>query len=261
MDSDKQRLRFKLSYDGTDFFGWQKQPGDKPTVQGLLEKLLSKIYDEDVSVVGSGRTDRGVHALSQWAHADVPKDRDVKDLRYRLQRMTPASVTIKEISLAPADFHAQISALEKRYVYRLFNRPLANPFLSRFSWHYPQDLEMHFLQEASKTLLGEHDFATFQSQGTPVSSTVRQISHCHWVQKDSGFVDFHIVGSGFLKQMVRNIVGTLMWFHDKNESPKKMLEILSHKDRKYAGPPAPPQGLFLAHVKYPSELDNKCRKL
>ena len=261
MDSEKQRVRFQLSYDGTDFFGWQKQPGDQPTVQGLLEKTLSKIYDEEISVVGSGRTDRGVHALSQWAHADLPKGRDFQNLQYRLQRMTPSSVSIKEVSLAPKDFHAQISATEKRYVYRLFNRPRANPFLTRFSWHYPFDLEMHFLQEASKFLLGEQDFATFQSQGTQVASTVRTISRCRWIERESGFVDFHIVGSGFLKQMVRNIVGTLMWFHEKQESPKKMREILKYRDRKQAGPPAPPQGLFLAHVKYPSELDNKCRKL
>ncbi|MCB0376902.1 MAG: tRNA pseudouridine(38-40) synthase TruA [Bdellovibrionales bacterium] len=261
MASKLQRVRFCLCYDGTDFFGWQKQPKHSHTVQGVLEERLSKIFDQEVKVVGSGRTDRGVHAINQWAHADLPNDKRLKNLHYSLNRLTPASISIKKVELAPSDFHAQISAVEKRYVYRMFCRERANPFLLRYSWHFRDELNLKFLQEASELLLGEHDFSSFQSQGTTVSSTRRRLNLCRWVPRDSGFVDFHIRGNGFLKQMVRNIVGTLMWYHEKGLPPQAISQLLRAEDRSEAGPPAPPQGLFLASVRYPQSLDIKCRKL
>ena len=175
--------------------------------------------------------------------------------------MTPETITIKKVESCPQDFHAQISAEKKRYVYRLFHKKNPSPFLQRYTWSMRKPVNLNFLQEASKALLGRHDFAAFQSTGTAVSTTVREIFHADWVYKPSGFMDFHIVGSGFLKQMVRNIVGTLVWLHEKEAPIGALQEILASKDRKRAGAPAPAQGLFLASVKYPSELDNKCRKL
>lgn len=261
MASDTQRIRLRLSYDGTDFFGWQKQPNQSPTLQGLLEDLLSRIFDDEISVVGSGRTDRGVHAFNQWAHADVPTNRDLSQLQYKLQRMTPETVNIKSVELAPKDFHAQISALSKCYLYRLFDRKNPNPFVYRYSWHMRRPLNLKYLQQASEIFLGEHDFSSFQSQGTQVSSTIRNISVCRWVQRPSGFVDLQIKGNGFLKQMVRNLVGTILWHHEKETNIQVFRDILNARDRKAAAAPAPAQGLFLSSVQYPRDLDNKCRKL
>ena len=261
MASDKKRIRLRLSYDGTDFYGWQKQPKHSPTVQGILEKLLSKIYDDTIQVVGSGRTDRGVHALNQWAHADIPSHKNVDQLHYKLQRMTPGSISIKSIEEAPSDFHAQISAQSKCYTYRLFPRKNPNPLIYRYSWHFKKPLDLNYLQEASEIFLGEHDFSSFQSQGTPVSTPVRKIMICRWVPKKSGFVDFQIQGNGFLKQMVRNMVGTIMWHHEKASDIQELKDVLKACNRSAAAAPAPPQGLFLSSVQYPQELDNKCRKL
>lgn len=250
-----------MSYDGTEFYGWQKQPEHSPTIQETLEQQLSKIFDTQIAVVGSGRTDRGVHALNQWAHFDVPADKDTSNLGYRLHRLTPPTIHIKQMESVPAEFHAQISAEKKRYIYRMFCRPRANPFLLRYSWNYRYNLDMNFLQDAASFLIGEHDFSSFQSVGTSVSTPRRTIYLARWVQRPSGFLDFHIEGNGFLKQMVRNIVGTMMWLHEKKAKPEAIRKILEACNRQQAGPPAPAQGLFLAKVKYPAALDNKCRKL
>ncbi|MCJ8275823.1 MAG: tRNA pseudouridine(38-40) synthase TruA [Bdellovibrionales bacterium] len=248
---ERKQYRLKLSYDGTDFYGWQKQPNQSPTIQQTLEDILSRIYNEKIQVVGSGRTDRGVHALAQWAHTHLPGEVDIPHLQYKLQRMTPSSISIKKLEEAPEDFHAQISAISKCYKYRMFPRKSPNPLIYRYSWHYRHKLDMDYLQRAAEVFLGEHDFASFQSKGTQVSTTVRKIFISRWVQKDSGFVDFQIQGSGFLKQMVRNIVGTMLWHHEKKTDIQVFRDILEARDRTLAAPPAPAQGLFLTSVQYP----------
>lgn len=250
-----------LSYDGTDFFGWQKQPAQKPTIQGLLEAKLSQIYNQPIVVVGSGRTDRGVHALRQWAHFDLPKNRDHSDLVYKLQKMTPDSVNIKTLEVTPKGFHAQISAISKCYSYRIQVSPSPNPFLRYWCWQRCQKLNLSYFREASQFLLGKHDFESFRTRGTNLHSTVREIQISRWVEKKPGFFEYQVKGSGFLKQMVRNIVGTLIAHHDQGRSPSAIFELLKKRDRRRAGPPAPARGLFLTSVQYPLELDSQCRKL
>ncbi len=211
--------------------------------------------------MGSGRTDRGVHALNQWAHFNLPENANIEKLAYKLQRMTPPSIAIKSLELCPADFHAQISAEKKTYIYRLdLSRP-ANPFGLRYCWSYPKAVDFDYLQEASNLLLGEHDFSSFQSRGTIVTSPVRTLEKCLWRRKRKGLWVFEIQGNGFLKQMVRNIVGTLIHMAEIKVPVQEILHILHSKDRQMAAAPAPPQGLFLSAVHYPQQLDNKCRKL
>ncbi len=260
-DPNFVRVRMLLAYDGTDFMGWQKQPQTDQTFQGQLEKILTKIYDQPISVVGSGRTDRGVHALNQWAHCDLPKTRDLSKLKYRLQRMTPSALVVKRLEEAPSDFHAQISAESKTYIYRIYNQPRPNPFRDRFSWQYHKPLDVEYLQRISDLLIGSHDFACFQSKGTEVSSTIREITESRWFMKKKGLLVYQIQGSGFLKQMVRNIMATLIALHEKKASESEFLKILSSQNRQLVPAPAPAQGLFLAQVRYPKDLDNKCRKL
>lgn len=261
LDSNKVRIRIKLAYDGTDFYGWQRQPNVEPTIQGLLEKNLSQIFNQNIAVVGSGRTDRGVHALAQWAHFDLPADSDYSQLQYKLQRMTPESVSIKLAEVAPAEFHAQISAESKCYFYRLQVADTPNPFLERYSWQRKKPIDFNKLNDLSAVILGSHDFTSFQSQGTPVSTPVREIFVSRWVKKSQGIYDFQIQGSGFLKQMVRNLVGTMVKTHDQGGSAQQMADILEKRDRALASAPAPAQGLYLSSVQYPKNLDNKCRKL
>ena len=261
MDSKSTRLRLLISYDGTDFFGWQKQPNTPETIQGLLEHSLSQIYNQKVAVVGSGRTDRGVHALNQWAHVDIIGAKDLENLAYKLNRMTPESVYIKSVFIAPVDFHAQISAVSKCYKFRLLPGKNKNPFQERFLWQPGRPVDMKYLQQLAPVFLGEHDFSSFQSQGTPVSTPVRKILKSRWVAKDSGVWEYQIQGTGFLKQMVRNMVGTMLKLEQLQAPTEKLQKVLEARNRAVAAAPAPPQGLFLSSVQYPQSLDNKCRKL
>lgn len=262
MDSkDLQRYRLRLSYDGTDFYGWQKQPNVEPTIQGLLEGKLSQIYNQKIAVVGSGRTDRGVHALNQWAHFDLPPSADASNLRYKLQRMTPDSLSIKSVESCPDDFHAQISAVTKCYFYRIRVAPIPTPIGRNFSWQRTLPLDEALLEDHARVLLGEHDFSSFQSKGTPVSTPVRRILISRWVQRTPGILEFQIQGNGFLKQMVRNIVGTMISLHDRKATPEVLKELILKKNRQVTAAPAPALGLFLSSVQYPKDLDNKCRKL
>lgn len=255
------RIKACLSYDGTDFFGWQRQPNTNQTIQGLLEAKLSQIYNQKIAVVGSGRTDKGVHALNQWAHFDLPTNQDHSNLQYKLQRMTPETLSVKQLFIAPQEFHAQISAVSKCYFYRIQTQKRANPFLNRFSWGLCKPLDLQYLQEMAYILMGEHDFTSFQSTGTPVSTPIRKILMSRWVQKKNGIMEFQIQGNGFLKQMVRNIIGTLVKMHHQQLPPQALLELISQKNRQLAAAPAPAAGLFLSSVQYPENLDNKCRKL
>jgi tRNA pseudouridine38-40 synthase len=259
--SKKVRIRLCLAYDGTAFFGWQKQPNTPETLQGVLESCLSMIFNQSVSVVGSGRTDRGVHALKQWAHFDLVDPVNLFNLQYRLNRMTPESVLIKKVEEAPADFHAQISAFAKCYKYRLIPGSNKSPFRGRYAWMPHKAISLESLQKMAPLFLGEHDFSSFQSQGTPVRTPVRQILISRWIAKEYGVLEYQVQGSGFLKQMVRNMVGTMVKLLEFQESTTKLKEILEARDRTLAASPAPPQGLFLSSVQYPQSLDNKCRKL
>lgn len=254
------RIRLKISYNGGGYYGWQKQPNGEPTIQGFLEKHLSQILNETVRVVGSGRTDRGAHALMQYAHAEVPKDPQSMNLCYALNRLLPESIRVHEVALAPAEFHAQRSVVAKKYIYKIYNKKLSHPFWGPYSHHVPQKLDMELLNSLSAKLVGELDFKSFQSSGTEVESTLRRVFKAYWTQKGP-LLTFHIVGNGFLKQMVRNIVGTLLWLHDQPEPEKRLVNIIKACDRQMAQGPAPAQGLFLKWVKYPPELDIKCRKL
>jgi tRNA pseudouridine38-40 synthase len=261
VDGTKFRYRICVSYDGTDYLGWQKQPQSEMTIQGQIERVLIKLYGQRIPVIGSGRTDRGVHALNQWAHFDLESDQDVSELAYKLQKMTPDTLSIKSLEYAPPEFHAQISAQSKCYKYLISLEKPANPFFQRYSWSIKNPIDFENLQKLAAIFLGEHDFSSFQSQGTPVSTPVRKIFHSQWKISKSGRLEYQVQGSGFLKQMVRNMVGTMIKLEQNQGSTDELKAILEATDRGEAAAPAPPHGLYLCSVQYPKTLDNKCRKL
>jgi tRNA pseudouridine38-40 synthase len=259
------RIKLLITYDGTDFCGWQKQKDHKhaselPSLQESIEKALMKIFNEPVSLSASGRTDTGVHALAQVGHFDTERPIP-KDLCWAVRGHLPPSIVIKEAWIAPEEFHSTLSATHKTYRYQIWNRPRASALLHRYSWWVRRPLDLDHLNESSEFLLKKQDFKSFQTSGGNVKTTIREILSARWIRKKNGLVVFEVTGKGFLKQMVRNIVGTQVDLMMKGEAPARMCEILEAKDRQKAGTTAPPQGLFLYRVYYPEVLDNKCRQI
>jgi tRNA pseudouridine38-40 synthase len=260
-----QRIRFLVSYDGTDFCGWQRQNhGPIKSVAHVLEEGLSKVFHEKITLFASGRTDAGVHAMGQVCHFDT--NRPVArmknwDMAWALKGYIPDSIQIRKAWFAPDDFHATLSATHKTYRYLVYNRPKPSVFMNRFAHYVRSPINLAHLQASSQFLLGNHDFKSFQSVGTPVRSTVREIIEARWEWRRKDVLQFTISGNGFLKQMVRNIVGTQMFLEKKDLSPDTLREILLSQDRVKAWAPAPPQGLYLMRVYYPQDLDIRCREI
>lgn len=259
------RIKLSLAYDGTDFCGWQRQGHmETKSVQEVLEGALSQFYNQRIVVSASGRTDAGVHALAQICHFDVDATEEKlrsRDICWALAGILPTSISVRKAWLAPKEFHSTLSATHKTYKYLIYNHKRSNPILRRTSYWKRQPLDLAHLQESAKFLLGEHDFASFKTAGTDVTSTTRTILAAEWRRKTRNMLEFTVTGEGFLKQMVRNIVGTSMHLEKNGRDPGEMKAIIEARDRRAAGPSAPPEGLFLYRVYYPPELERLCRPL
>ena len=259
------RIKLILSYDGTDYCGWQKQKEHKhaselPSIQETVEKALQNILCHPIVLSASGRTDAGVHAVAQVTHFDT--DRNLpKDLCWALTSQLPPSISARAAFLAPAEFHSTLSAEKKIYRYYIWNDPRPSALLGRYSWWLRKPLNIEFLQATADQLLGEQDFASFRSMGTPVKTTVRNVYSAQWIRRTSRVLEFRICGNGFMKQMVRNIVGTMVDLELKGQPIEKMKEIINAQNRQKAGRTAPAQGLSLLKVYYPQTLDKRCRQL
>jgi tRNA pseudouridine38-40 synthase len=244
-------LKLTIQYDGTDYVGWQRQPNGV-SIQALLEDALSPIEGGPVSVHGAGRTDAGVHAVGQVASATLTATLDTPTLGRALNAVLPPDVRIVGVEEVEHDFHARFSAVSKTYEYRILNAPLVSPFLHRYVWQIVQPLELVAMREAAAPLVGAHDFAAFQGAGSNVESTDRVIDRIEW--EDGGGYDLPIVmritGDGFLRHMVRNIVGTLVEVGTGRWPAPCVADILASGDRTLAGPTAPARGLFLIRVDY-----------
>lgn len=255
------KVKLLIQYDGTDFEGWQRQPEGKPTIQALVEKAVSQIFAEEIHVQASGRTDSGVHALGQVAHFKTSKNPDSYNLVKAINSLLPRTIGIKKAWLAPDDFHAQRSATSKTYIYRIWNSKEPDPIKFRYSTWLRREMDMAKLNALSECFVGEKDFKSFQTSGTAVKTTIRCITEARWSPWEAEGLQFTVSGTGFLKQMVRNIVGTLIYMDQNNGSPTELQSILEAKDRTAAKGTAPAQGLFLESVCYPAELDNRCREI
>ena len=231
------------------------------SVQGTIENAVERVFGQKIPVLGASRTDAGVHAEGQVAHFDCPVDPATLNLIYSLQCLTPPTLVIKEAFEAPRDFHAIASCVRKTYQYLVLNRVVPSALRHRYTHWVRAPLSVDYLNDAAAHLVGQHDFKSFQTSGTTVKSTIREILSVHWVRLEKDTLAFSITGDGFLKQMVRNIVGTLIDLNRRSEPPTRVSEVLAACDRRLAGATAPPQGLYLQRVFYPDDLDKKCRKL
>lgn len=259
------RIRFTVAYDGTGYCGWQKQkPADQVSVAQIIEEALERVFNEKITLFASGRTDAGVHAFNQVCHFDTSRTIDPGkkwDFCWAVNSYLPKAIVVKKAWTAPMEFHSTLSATHKTYRYMILNQARPNPHLSRYMDWIRLPIDIEHLQASSKILLGNHDFKSFQSVGTPVLDTVREIYKADWEWRRPGLLQFTVTGNGFLKQMVRNLVGTSLLIQRKGFEPSEMGKILQAKDRMKAGPPAPAEGLYLMQVYYPQELDNKCIEL
>ena len=245
-------FKLTLGYDGTDFSGWQVQPGRR-TVQGVVEDAWLQITGESVHVTAASRTDAGVHALGQVIGIQTATHLTAEELHRALNANLPADVVMRSVEQVRDGFHATRDAVGKRYRYQIHNDRLRPLFERQCVWHLPAPLDEVAMHKAGQKLLGEHDFASFQSAGSPRESTFRTIralevsrtSHAHLPQ-----IWIEIEGDGFLYNMVRIIVGTLVDVGQGRRDESWLAEVLSARDRRQAGKTAPPEGLFLLQVYY-----------
>ncbi len=243
-----RNIKLILEYDGTSYHGWQKQPG-LSTVQTTLEDSLFPLFRERIETTVAGRTDAGVHAKGQVVNFLTYSSISSTSIQPALNNYLPKDIRIKEVHQVDMDFHAQKSALRRVYRYLIYNNSFPSPFYRNFVWWIPFNLEIDLMREAGKFLGGEHDFSSFQSQGSLASSTLREIKKLS-IFKKGKFVLVYIEANSFLYKMARNIVGTLVEIGRGKTRPGKMKKILEARDRRMAGPTAPPQGLCLVRVEY-----------
>ncbi|KAF5048324.1 tRNA pseudouridine synthase A [anaerobic digester metagenome] len=244
------RIRLTVAYVGTRYLGWQIQ-GRGATIQGTLEEKLSRICEEPVRVHGSGRTDSGVHALGQVAHFDAPDSKARIPWQKALNSMLPDDIAILDAREAEPGFHARFSVRSKRYAYTLWTEPdFTLPQRAPFVWPV-RNLDLTAMDRAAAFLAGTHDFAAFQNAGTEVKGTVRTLEP---IRRESGLLPcewvFRFQADGFLKQMVRNLMGLLVEVGRGGMSPEDARAVLESRDRRLAPATAPPQGLTLEEVIY-----------
>jgi tRNA pseudouridine38-40 synthase len=267
-----RNLRLILSYDGTEFAGWQVQPG-RTTVQGALASAIGRLSGENVLPQGSGRTDAGVHALAQVASFTTTSAIPIENWMKALNDMLPASIRVLEVTEAASEFHARKSARAKTYRYRIYRGAICPPFLARYVWHYPYPLEESAMVAAAGVVVGEHDFTSFaavdpervermadgenlhhgehrgaQGRTAYQVSNVRTIFSSEWTREGDEFI-YTVRGSGFLHHMVRNLIGTFLLM-GKGTVSRDLRRILDARERTAAGPTAPASGLYLVGVDY-----------
>ncbi len=242
------RIRLDLSYRGGDFCGWQLQPNEL-SVQGVLEEAVEKITGTFSRVIGSGRTDSGVHALGQTAHFDTESAIPAEKFRLALQSQLPEGVTIHRSLAVGEDFHARYSAQKRLYHYKIIAGFSFSSFQTDRYWCMKRRPDIKVLNKLASTLVGTHDFTTFTAAGDASESKVRNLECASFFPVGEELI-FRISGNAFLWRMVRSIVGTLMEAEKSGETPDQFREKLTSRDRAMAGTTAPPQGLYLYKVYY-----------
>ena len=245
-------LKLTITYDGRGYAGWQVQP-QKPTVQGVLEAAWQAITQETVRVTVAGRTDAGVHALGQVVAVGTTSKLSNKELARGLNAKLPDDVAVLAIDDAPDQFHATHDAISKLYRYQIHNSRTPTVFDRHFTWHVPQPLDTEAMHRAGQALVGQHDFSSFETSGSPRPDAVRTLFRLDVTRGSAALrerVAIEVEGDGFLYNMVRSIVGTLVPIGQGNRPLEWATEVLAARDRRHAGQTVPPHGLFLVQVRY-----------
>lgn len=241
-------VKLTVEYDGTNYHGWQIQPNCE-SIQSVLERAVSTFTGTRTQVVGSGRTDAGVHALGQVASFVCEKELSPHRIRRALNALTPPEITIKEVAIVADFFDPRRDARSRIYEYQILNRPTASPFYRNRAWHLHQPLNIEVMRAAIACLLGEHDFSSFRAAGCDAAHPVRKVYQTAIEQRGELLI-YRVEATAFLRHMVRNIVGTLVEVGWGERTPETFKQLLELRDRTQAGKTAPAHGLFLVEVKY-----------
>lgn len=250
-EDEPRRIAMAVAYDGTDFHGWQRQPNGRSVQQTLEEMLTQLCSGTPVTVVGAGRTDTGVHADWQVAHADVSTRFDDARLLHALRRMAPQDLAVRNLATAPPDFHARFRAFRRTYRYRIITAP--NPFLARYAYRYDAPLNVRALHRAAPAFLGTHDFTTLSKHNPDTPNPVCTIERSEWREVEGG-MEYWVSSNRFLYGMVRLLVGIQMEVARGKRSAEELPELLALRDRSRQGMAAPAQGLSLVNVEYPTQI-------
>jgi len=243
-------FKLTIAYDGTNYHGWQIQPGI-PTIQGELERALGRILNEPVTTHGSGRTDRGVHAVGQVVHFLTGRHFHTDTLMAGLNALLPPEVRVCRVEEVGDEFHARYSALSKTYQYHVWRSDVVHPFRYRYVYWFRRPLDAGAVDSATRNLIGVHDFTSFASVSGECGDHVRKVLDAKWERFDEEWV-FTIRANGFLRYMVRTIVGTLLEIGVHRRGAEDLGPLLAARDRTVSGPSVPPSGLCLLNVEYPA---------
>lgn len=245
-----KKIMLTLQYDGTNYHGWQRQSDlTLPTIQGEVERVLKIIYQQDINLISAGRTDRGVHAEGQVATFEAQEKIPIAKLVYALNNILAKDIVVIGASEVPKTFHARYHAQKKWYRYTVYNHPIGNVFQRNYSLHVNYSLYVDKMKEASQYFVGEHNFQAFCSARTGVKTFTRTMEKCT-ITKNHNLIYFDFVANGFLYNMVRIIVGTLLEVGRGKLQPIVIPRIILNQDRSKAGPTAAPEGLCLKKVFY-----------
>ena len=249
MQSDGTRnISLIIEYEGTNYHGWQCQPNGT-TIEEIVRRAIERIVDHPVKLYSAGRTDAGVHAFGQVVNFFTVKNIPLFNIERGLNSMLPEDIRVRSAREEGPSFHARYSAKSKTYIYSIYNAPRFSPFSVRYSWHYPFPLDCAAMNRAIRSIVGMHDFSSFKKKNEPYRSCEREVLRARVVRKGF-FVHIIIEATGFLRYMVRNIVGTLVLVGTGKMDPEDFQAVIDARDRDRAGPTAPPQGLFLRRVRY-----------
>lgn len=239
-----------IQYDGGRYRGWQRLGGEENTIQGKIEHVLSEMTGKKVEIIGSSRTDAGVHALAQAANFHLGYEYSESEILDYLNRYLPQDICITHIEKVPENFHARFHAKQKTYLYRIWNKKYINPFLRKYSMHINQPLDISKMQTAARYFIGTHDFTAFTNAKSKKKSMVREIYSLNITKSEEGMIDIRVCGNGFLYNMVRRMVGALIEVGLGRIQPDSIQDILASGERNRIGMIAEPNGLFLEEIQF-----------
>jgi tRNA pseudouridine38-40 synthase len=239
--------KLMIQYDGGRYKGWQRLGDNDQTIQAKIENVISEMVGQKIEIIGSGRTDAGVHALAQVANFKISETRTEAEVKNYFNHYLPQDISVVDVSIVTDRFHARYNAKAKTYLYKIWNEEYTNPFMRKFSMHVEKKLDLSRMREAARHFVGEHDFTAYSNAKSKKKSMVREIYSIS-IEENNGFLEIRIKGNGFLYNMVRKIVGTLIEVGHGEINANSIPDILQSKERVQTGGMAEPGGLYLESI-------------